>query len=159
MDAILALRLLAEIYREFGRPLDAPYIDIKAAFDSIDREALCKTLKTHGTPPTLLRLIIDLHEGTTSCVRTVIDDVSDSFPTSSGVHQGCILASALFCCTAPWIMRRIVNALRVPIGSSTPPTWTMRMTRSSLLTALIIGYPPSTIRRRSRNNGNSQVLG
>ena len=30
-DAILALRLLAEIHREFGRPLDVAYIDLKAA--------------------------------------------------------------------------------------------------------------------------------
>lgn len=44
-DAVLALRLLAEIHREFGRPLDVGgrmravdvvYIDLKAAFDSVD---------------------------------------------------------------------------------------------------------------------------
>ena len=29
-DAVLALRLLAEIHREFGRPLDVIYIDLKA---------------------------------------------------------------------------------------------------------------------------------
>jgi len=33
LDAILALRLLSEIHREFQKPLYAAYIDLKAAFD------------------------------------------------------------------------------------------------------------------------------
>ena len=81
--------------------------------------ALWKALKTQGTPSFLLRLIKDLHGGTISCVRTVSGDVSDSFPTSSGVRQGCILAPALFCGASDGILRRIVSALRVTIGSST----------------------------------------
>jgi len=39
IDAILALRLLAEIHREFDRPLHVAFLDIKAAFDSVDRHA------------------------------------------------------------------------------------------------------------------------
>ena len=39
LDAILALRLLSELHREFGRPLNVAYIDIKAAFDSVNRNA------------------------------------------------------------------------------------------------------------------------
>ena len=39
-DAVLALRLLAVIHREIGRPLDVVYIDLKAAFDSVDRATL-----------------------------------------------------------------------------------------------------------------------
>ena len=51
MDAILALCLPAEIHREFGRPLHAAYIDIKAAFDSVDREALWKVQKRRARHP------------------------------------------------------------------------------------------------------------
>ena len=40
MDAILALRLLAELHRAFNRPLHVAYIDLKAAFDSVDRSSL-----------------------------------------------------------------------------------------------------------------------
>ena len=39
-DSFLALRLLAEIHREFGRLLDVIYIDLMTAFDSVDRAAL-----------------------------------------------------------------------------------------------------------------------
>ena len=34
IDAILTLRLLSEMHREFDRPLNVLYLDIKAAFDS-----------------------------------------------------------------------------------------------------------------------------
>ena len=43
IDAILALRLLSEIHREFEQPLTVAYLDIKAAFDSVDRQALHST--------------------------------------------------------------------------------------------------------------------
>ena len=57
MDTILALRMIAKIHREIGTPLHVAYIDIKAAFDSVNREALWMALKSQGTPPFLLRLI------------------------------------------------------------------------------------------------------
>jgi len=38
-DDILALRLLSQLYRKFLKPLYVAYVDIKAAFDSGDREA------------------------------------------------------------------------------------------------------------------------
>ena len=31
------MRLLSEIHREFNRPLQVAFLDIKAAFDSVDR--------------------------------------------------------------------------------------------------------------------------
>ena len=105
MDAVLALRLLLEIHRELGKPLNVAYIDIKAAFDSVDREALWKAMKAKGTPPFLLHLIWDLHSGTMSSVR-VGGDVSAPFATTSGVRQGCILVPALFCCAIYRIMSR-----------------------------------------------------
>ena len=40
IDAILALRLLSELHQEFYQPLNVAYIDIKAAFDSVDRAAI-----------------------------------------------------------------------------------------------------------------------
>jgi len=54
IDAILALRLLSELHREFDRPLNVVYLDIKAAFDSVNRRALWKTLRSRGVPAILL---------------------------------------------------------------------------------------------------------
>ncbi|CAH1266642.1 Hypp3468 [Branchiostoma lanceolatum] len=40
VDRILTLRLLAEKRREFRKPFYAAYVDLKQAFDSVDRPAL-----------------------------------------------------------------------------------------------------------------------
>ena len=46
IDAILALRLLSELHQEFYQPQNVAYIDITAAFDSVDRAALWKALRS-----------------------------------------------------------------------------------------------------------------
>ena len=68
IDAILALRLLSELHREFDRP-NVVYLDIKAAFDSVDRRALWKALRSRCVPAILLDLISALHDGTAVQVR------------------------------------------------------------------------------------------
>ena len=68
VDAILALRLLSELHYAFSRPLHTAYIDVKAAFDSVDRAALWKALKGAGTALLLMHLLCDLHTGTTAKV-------------------------------------------------------------------------------------------
>ena len=106
VDAILALRLLAELHRAFNRPLHVAYIDVKSAFDSVDRSALWKVLQAEGMPPSLLQLIRNLHTGTTARVRTH-NGLSASFSTASGVRQGCILAPDLFCSAIDWLMEML----------------------------------------------------
>ena len=118
IDAILALRLLAELHRAYNRPLHVAYIDIKSAFDSVDRVALWKALRGSGVPPFLLHLIQDLHTGTAARVRTQYG-LSDIFHTSSGVRQGCILAPALFCCAIDCrLMRHCSCSFGVDVGSA-----------------------------------------
>ena len=69
LDAILALRLLTEIHREFQQPLHVAFVDLKAAFDSVDRNALWKAMRGVGVPPILMDLNIDLHTETSARVR------------------------------------------------------------------------------------------
>jgi len=68
-------------------------------------------------PQILLKLIEDLHTGTTSHVR-LGGLMSDSFPTSSGVRQGCILAPALFCRAIDCIMERTAREAGVYVGNN-----------------------------------------
>jgi len=42
--------------------------------------------------------------------------MSDSFFTSSGVRQGCILAPALFCRAIDWILERTVQVAGIQVG-------------------------------------------
>jgi len=114
-DAILTLQLLAEIHHEFDKPLHTTFIDIKSAFDSVDRDALWKALAAKKAPPFLIRLIQDLHRLTTARVR-IGNKLSNSFLTSSGVRQGCILAPMLFCLATDWIMSQCSSALGTEVG-------------------------------------------
>ena len=115
VDAILALRLLSELHRAFNRPLHTAYIDVKAAFDSVDRAALWKALQGTGMPSFLLHLIRDLHTSTSARVRTR-NGLSSPFATTSGVRQGCILAPALFCCAIDWLMSQCSNTFGISVG-------------------------------------------
>ena len=68
-------------------------------------------------PQVLFKLREDLHTGTTSRVR--LDGLtSDSFSTSSGVRQGCVLAPALFCRAIDWIMERTAREAGVHVGNN-----------------------------------------
>ena len=88
--AAWALRLLAEIHREFGRPLDVIYIDLKAAFDSVDRAALWKSLEGIGAPAVIMDLIRDLYTHNTSRVR-----IGDEFSPVISTTSGCARAACL----------------------------------------------------------------
>ena len=71
------------------------YLGIKAAFDSVDRRALWKALRSTGVPDILIDLIMALHENTGAQVRSG-NNLSNRFQTTPGVRQGCILVPALF---------------------------------------------------------------
>jgi len=81
------------------------YVDLKAAFDSVDRNALWKALRGIGTPELLLDLVKDLNTQTSASVRFG-RELSPKFQTRSGVRQGCVLAPALFCRAMDWILDR-----------------------------------------------------
>ena len=68
-DIILAPRLLAEVCRHFDQPLNVAYVDIKAAFDSVDRLKLWDKLVSLCTPDVVIALIKGLHTGTSVRIR------------------------------------------------------------------------------------------
>jgi len=117
IDAILALNLLSEIHREFNRPLNAAYLDIKAAFDSVDRCALWKALRSRGIPDVLKDLIAALHENTGAAIH-VGKKKSARLKMTSGVHQDCILAPVLFCVAIDWILNHMTVRPSINIRSS-----------------------------------------
>jgi len=87
--------LLSELHREFNRSVYVAYVDLKSAFDSVDREALWKAVWGVGVPETIVSLIRDLHSHTHFQVD-VANSLSSPFGTHSGVRQECVLAPALF---------------------------------------------------------------
>ena len=86
-DHISALRLIIEKAREFrkDRSLYIAFIDLKAAFDTIDHCSLWKILKGLGAPTKIVSLFRNLYGTAESCVRVNGND-STFFPINSGVH-------------------------------------------------------------------------
>ncbi|CAH8507928.1 unnamed protein product, partial [Schistosoma guineensis] len=71
------------------------FLDLKAAFDSVDRETLWQCLSLKGVPQKYINLVKALYSNTTSRVRAY-GELSSTFATSSGVRQGCPLSPFLF---------------------------------------------------------------
>ena len=82
--------------REYCRLLYMCHIDLKKAYDSVDRPALWEVLQcTYGLPPKLISIIQSFHDNSSAAVRAY-GKVSKEFEVTSGVRQGCVLASTLF---------------------------------------------------------------
>ena len=92
----------------FNRPLWMVYVDLKAAFDSVDRNALWQLLARLGIPPTILSQFMAIYTDTLSCVR--VDGLnSEWFPILSGVRQGCAVAPDLFLVPTDWFMEHTTH--------------------------------------------------
>ena len=84
MHATLVLRLLSESYRKFDKSLLFAYVDVKSAFDCVDRNATRRlALNGVGIPDIILDLILDLHAGTGTRVW-IGSNLSPRFGTTSG---------------------------------------------------------------------------
>lgn len=108
IDRICALNLILQGRREYQRPLWIAYVDLKAAFDSVDRPALWLLLRSLGIPLKIVGLIQELYTDTVSSVR-MEGCLSNWFEIKSGVRQGCTIAPSLFLTPMDWILERTVH--------------------------------------------------
>ena len=82
--------------REYRHPMYICFVDLRKAYDSVNRSILWSVLQhCYHLPPKLLTIIKALHENTSAAVRSY-GKTSEQFPVSVGVKQGCVLAPTLF---------------------------------------------------------------
>ena len=81
--------------REIHCPWYICFIDLRKAYDSINREALWSILQFYHLPAKLISVIQAVHDGSRAVVRAY-GRVSESFDVACEVCQRCILAPALF---------------------------------------------------------------
>jgi hypothetical protein len=104
----MTLNLLTQVRREFRQPLSIAYVDLKSAFDSVDRSALWRLLLSLGLPQKIVDLMKDLYTNTVSAVRS--DGLlSEWFQVNSEVRQGCRIAPDLFLTPMDYIMNKTVH--------------------------------------------------
>lgn len=83
-----------EMQREGGE-VWALFVDIKSAFDSVDRGVLWRALEERGVSEELLERLKEVHENTANRVRVGGKMGGGMFWTARGVRQGCPLSSKL----------------------------------------------------------------
>lgn len=89
-QAILAVRNLVQNAIETKEPMTLTFIDLKKAFDSVDRGTLWRAMDYFNVPKHMQKIIFELHTtpyGTTGKVK---------FAVNRGVRQGCVLGPILF---------------------------------------------------------------
>ena len=95
IDQIFTLRQTLELRHTYRRPTMVIFLDLKGAFDSVDRHSLLQCLAMKGVPPKFLQLVKALYVNTRGRVRAY-GKLSSEFTTTSGVRQGCPLSPFLF---------------------------------------------------------------
>ena len=113
-DAMFALRMLMEKYREDQRELHCVFVNLEKAYDRIPREELWYCMRKSGTVENYVQLVQDMYEGSETVVRCAAG-TTESFKVKVGLHQGSALSPFLFAV----IMDRLTDEVR------RKPPWTM----------------------------------
>jgi hypothetical protein len=106
IDAIFVIRQVLEKAREHNVPMHFNFIDFKAAFDTVWREALWKMLGTVGVSKKIVNIIRSLYRNT-ECAVMVDGSTSEWFGVGVGVRQGCLLSPTLFNVFLEFVMREL----------------------------------------------------
>jgi len=77
------------------KPIYSCFIDLKAAYDTVQRKRLWEICSEYSISMKLCRLMQALYAGTKSAVR-VEGELTDWFEVKNGLRQGCLLSPALF---------------------------------------------------------------
>ncbi|KAK3542003.1 hypothetical protein QTP86_010272 [Hemibagrus guttatus] len=94
-DAIFALRILMEKYRDGQRELHCVCVDLEKAYDRVPREELWYCMRKSGVAEKYVRVVQDMYERSRTVVRCVVGQ-TEEFKVEVGLHQGSALSPFLF---------------------------------------------------------------
>lgn len=95
VDMIFAARQLQEKAQEHNTNLYTTFVDLTKAFDTVSRDGLWKIMAKFGCPDRFIKIVREFHDGMQAHVREN-GEISQDFPVTNGVKQGCVLAPTLF---------------------------------------------------------------
>ena len=113
-DAMFALRMLMENYRESQRELHCVFLDVEKSYERVPREDLWYCMRKSGIAEKYVRLVEDMYEESKIVVMCAVG-TKENFKVKIGLHQGSALSPFLFAV----IMDRLMDEVR------REPPWTM----------------------------------
>ncbi|KAK3540061.1 hypothetical protein QTP70_025379 [Hemibagrus guttatus] len=113
-DAIFALRILMEKYRDGQRELHCVFVDLEKAYDRVPREELWYCMRKSGVAETYVRVVQDMYERSRTVVRCAVGQ-TEEFKVEVGLHQGSALS--------PFLFAIVMDQLSEEVRQESP--WTM----------------------------------
>ena len=86
-NMMFVVRRLQEIGRKAGMFLLMCFIDLQKAYDTVDRTLLWQVFTRIGSPPQMIAVIRQFHNGMRACVRLDDGVCSDWFEVEQGLRQ------------------------------------------------------------------------
>ncbi|KAK3571995.1 hypothetical protein QTP86_021348 [Hemibagrus guttatus] len=113
-DAIFALRILMEKYRDGQRELHCVFVDLEKAYDGVPREELWYCMRKSGVAEKYVRVVQDMYERSRTVVRCAVGQ-TEEFNVEVGLHQGSALS--------PFLFAIVMDQLSEEVRQESP--WTM----------------------------------
>ncbi|KAK3511554.1 hypothetical protein QTP70_009660 [Hemibagrus guttatus] len=113
-DAIFALRILMEKYRDGQRELHCVFVDLEKAYDRVPREELWYCMRKSGVAEKYFRVVQNMYERSRTVVRCAIGQ-TEEFKVEVGLHQGSALS--------PFLFAMVMDQLSEEVRQESP--WTM----------------------------------
>ena len=103
-DAVFALRVLMEKFREGQKELHCVFVDLEKAYDNVPREEVWYCMRKSGLAE---KYVQGMHEVSTTAARCAVG-VTEGFEVKVGHNQGSALSPCLFA----MVMNRITDQIR-----------------------------------------------
>ncbi|KAK3552069.1 hypothetical protein QTP70_031784 [Hemibagrus guttatus] len=113
-DAIFALRILMEKYRDGQRELHCVFVDLEKVYDRVPREELWYCMRKSGVAEKYVRVVQDMYERSRTVVRCTVGQ-TEEFKVEVGLHQGLALS--------PFLFAIVMDQLSEEVRQESP--WTM----------------------------------
>ncbi|KAK3543979.1 hypothetical protein QTP70_032740, partial [Hemibagrus guttatus] len=113
-DAIFALRILMEKYRDGQRELHCVFVDLEKAYDRVPREELWYCMRKSGVAEKYVRVVQDMYERSRTVVRCTVGQ-TEELKVEVGLHQGSALS--------PFLFAIVMDQLSEEVRQESP--WTM----------------------------------
>ena len=94
-DHIFTLESLIDKFFKNNKYLFACFVDLKKAFDTVNRQALLFKLNRYNIRGNFLNIIEDMYNDVSFSIR-LANGITQPFQTSIGVKQGCVLSQTFF---------------------------------------------------------------